>query len=74
MILPLVLASLVSVEPAVRPEKWWMDAFEAKRAFVATNRDVKVAFVGDSITARWGMKEGKAAWEKYFARRGSAVS
>ena len=67
MFVSLVLASLVSTTPAIRPQQWWKAAYDVKRAYAATNLDAKVAFVGDSITARWGMKEGEAAWQAHFA-------
>ena len=67
MFVSLVLASLVSTTPAIRPQHWWKAAYDVKRASAATNLDAKVAFVGDSITARWGMKEGAAAWQAHFA-------
>ena len=67
MISSLILASLISTTPAIRPEQWWHDAFEYKKAYIATNADVKVVFVGDSITARWGMKEGRNVWAEHFA-------
>src|SRR5437763_1380897 len=49
-----------------QPEPGWMKRHEA---FVETakNGGVDVAFFGDSITAGWAGRGGKATWEKEFA-------
>ena len=67
MISTLLLASLISTTPAIRPQQWWRDAFEFKKAYIETNADVKVVFVGDSITAPWGLDVGKNVWAEHFA-------
>jgi lysophospholipase L1-like esterase len=48
-----------------QPSAGWMKTHEA---FVARAKkgDVDVLFLGDSITAGWNGKFGKAAWQKYF--------
>ena len=48
------------------PNCWQMKRHAEKMAFIATNRDVQVVFIGDSITHFWETK-GKAQWKKYFA-------
>ena len=48
------------------PNCWQMQRHNAKLAFIATNRDAKVVFIGDSITHFWETN-GKAQWVKYFA-------
>ena len=51
-------------------EKWWKDRWDAKNRETAKAKDVKVVFLGDSITQAWE-DAGKAAWEKHFAPLGA---
>ena len=53
MISAFLCAALVSTEPAIRPQQGWHDAFEIKKAYVATNTDVRVAFAAAKV-ARGG--------------------
>ncbi|MCQ2388762.1 MAG: GDSL-type esterase/lipase family protein [Kiritimatiellae bacterium] len=51
---------------------WWFGRFATLREEARkTGKDVKIAFVGDSITENWhvpGLKvPGDAAWERFFA-------
>ena len=45
---------------------WWMPRFEKTRA-AASNENVKVVFMGDSITHGWETK-GREGWAKHFAK------
>ena len=48
------------------PNCWQMKRHNEKLAFIATNRDAKVVFIGDSITHFWE-GAGASVWKKYFA-------
>ena len=48
------------------PNCWQMKRHNEKLAFIATNRDAQVVFIGDSITHFWETN-GRAQWTKYFA-------
>ena len=48
------------------PDCWQMKRHNEKLAFIATNRDAQVVFIGDSITHFWE-GAGAGVWRKYFA-------
>ena len=47
--------------------QWWLQRFDAKRFECATNAEVNVVFLGDSITHNWEFP-GKEVWAKNFAK------
>ena len=49
-----------------KPDCWQMKRHNEKLAFIATNRDAQVVFIGDSITHFWE-GSGAGVWRKYFA-------
>ncbi len=51
-------------------EGWWKERWAAKNKQTSQAKDVKVVFLGDSITQAWETA-GKAAWEKHFAPLGA---
>lgn len=66
-----LLAALAhsAVEPAPRPDKWWLDRHAGINTNVlAAGEKAQVIFIGDSITQGWE-GEGKAVWAKYYAHR-----
>ncbi len=51
-------------------EGWWKERWDAKNKEANKAKDVKVVFLGDSITQAW-QGTGKAAWDKHFAPMGA---
>ncbi|MFC1766419.1 GDSL-type esterase/lipase family protein [Planctomycetota bacterium] len=63
--------------PALTPEvqtadwaqSWWMPRHEEKLAFVKQyGKQVKLLFIGDSITHSWE-KAGRLVWDEYYGKR-----
>jgi lysophospholipase L1-like esterase len=46
--------------------QWWLQRFDEKRLDCTTNDNVKVVFLGDSITHNWEV-QGKSVWAENFA-------
>ena len=53
-----------------KKEGWWNERWAKKNKEASGTEDVKVVFLGDSITQAWE-DAGKAAWEKHFAPLGA---
>ncbi len=51
-------------------EKWWKDRWDAKNKEAGSAKNVKIVFLGDSITQAWE-DTGRAAWDKHFAPMGA---
>jgi lysophospholipase L1-like esterase len=51
-----------------KPDKWWQDR-HSKINDRASQGDVNLLFIGDSITQGWEEDPGKEIWEKFYGSR-----
>ncbi|HET6884195.1 MAG TPA: platelet-activating factor acetylhydrolase IB subunit [Pirellulales bacterium] len=59
---------LATTTPAPRPDDWWQRKHE-KINDRASQGDVDLIFIGDSITEGWAGDRGKDVWQKFYGSR-----
>lgn len=59
---------LATTTPVARPDEWWQRR-QQKINDRASQGDVDLIFIGDSITQGWEGDEGKDVWEKFYGKR-----
>ncbi len=60
-------ADKLSITPHEKTSKWWIQRHQTKLEEKKALGDVKLVFLGDSITHAWE-KKGKAVWAKNYAK------
>lgn len=60
-------ADKLSITPQEKASKWWVQRHQTKLEEKKTLGDVKLVFLGDSITHAWENK-GKAVWATSYAK------
>jgi hypothetical protein len=57
-------------EPQAKTGTWLTSHEQLVNMTLEHKKDIKVVFLGDSITRRWAT-DGNAVWNKYYAPRGA---